>query len=35
MQVSGTEESSVKRGAVMMRDEYPLDEVNFYETESF
>lgn len=26
----GTEENSVKRGAVMLRDECPFDEDNFY-----
>ncbi len=31
VEVFGTEESSLKRGAVMMRDECPFDEANFYE----
>ena len=30
VEVFGTEDSSVKRGAVMLRDECPLDEDNFY-----
>ncbi|SFD15440.1 hypothetical protein SAMN04488094_11775 [Tropicimonas isoalkanivorans] len=30
VEVFGTEEPSVKRGAVMLRDECPFDEDNFY-----
>lgn len=30
VEVFGTEDNSVKRGAVMLRDECPLDEDNFY-----
>ena len=31
VEVFGTEENSAKRGAVMLRDECPLGEDNFYE----
>ena len=30
VEVFGTEESSVKRGAVMLREECPYEEENFY-----
>ena len=30
VEVFGTEDNSVKRGAVILRDECPLDEDNFY-----
>ena len=30
VEVFGTEDNSVKRGAVMLRDECPLDADNFY-----
>jgi hypothetical protein len=30
VEVFGTEDNSMKRGAVMLRDECPLDEDNFY-----
>ena len=32
VEVFGTEENSVKRGSVMLRDECPFDEDNFYST---